>query len=506
METNQLPKFDKKALFMKIVLLSFVLLLLFAYSNQESENRNYNLIQAAFLYEGDELVGVNVGEQAEELTTKQQEKATEVTEEHEVEATEVDLSTKVVNTPSLVAFDLTENEQTETITYATEQTKPLEQGYTITIDNKYKYYVKEMETLDWAIEKILLAYVPDSSYVDYYNTTGKFKSYTEGERKYTDIDISNEVTITEGYLSGSKYIENDEDLLFELFHQDQDPAFNIISNDINIKDIKETNEMDDITFKLNNPSLSEDALTYNGQRIVTNELDPIVDVVQTFETSKTEEVKYETIRKDDDTLLAGQVKVETEGEVGEKVITYENKMINGEVVSTEKTDEEVTKKPTHRVLLIGPTATYSSGSSVTGGGSASVDDYSPSGASSAGLIWPSSSRRVTCEWGCYGGHTGMDIQSYYGGPIYAAQSGTVTTSGYSPYGYGYYVVIDHGGGVSTLYAHQSQSPPVSVGQSVTQGQVIGFEGNTGNVYGRTGVHLHFEVRINGTPVNPRGYL
>ncbi len=103
----------------------------------------------------------------------------------------------------------------------------------------------------------------------------------------------------------------------------------------------------------------------------------------------------------------------------------------------------------------------------------------------------------------YSGHTGIDIQSYYGGPEYAAASGTVVTSGWSNIGYGYHVVIDHGGGVKTLYAHQSQQPPVSVGQYVEQGQVIGFEGATGNV---TGEHLHFEVQINGTAVNPRPYI
>jgi len=69
-------------------------------------------------------------------------------------------------------------------------------------------------------------------------------------------------------------------------------------------------------------------------------------------------------------------------------------------------------------------------------------------------------------------------------------------------GYGLFVVIDHGNGMSTGYAHQSQLA-VSQGQLVSQGQVIGYEGSTGD---STGPHLHFEVRINGSPQNPRAYV
>jgi murein DD-endopeptidase MepM/ murein hydrolase activator NlpD len=122
--------------------------------------------------------------------------------------------------------------------------------------------------------------------------------------------------------------------------------------------------------------------------------------------------------------------------------------------------------------------------------------------SSSGLIWPVSGP-VTSPFGYRWGrlHAGIDIGVPYGTPIHAAASGTVVLAGWNG-GYGNYTCIDHGGGLATCYAHQS-SFAVSTGTQVSQGQVIGYVGNTGHSFG---AHLHFEVRINGNPVDPLGYL
>ena len=98
-------------------------------------------------------------------------------------------------------------------------------------------------------------------------------------------------------------------------------------------------------------------------------------------------------------------------------------------------------------------------------------------------------------------HSGVDIAASMGTPIKACLGGTVVFSG-SLGGYGNAVVIDHGGGMGTLYAHQSKLGS-SVNEAVSAGQVIGYVGSTGH---STGPHLHFEVRLNGNPVNPVPYL
>jgi murein DD-endopeptidase MepM/ murein hydrolase activator NlpD len=119
-----------------------------------------------------------------------------------------------------------------------------------------------------------------------------------------------------------------------------------------------------------------------------------------------------------------------------------------------------------------------------------------------GFMWPLVGP-ITSPFGPRNGrmHTGIDIDGELGDPVVAAAEGTVLLSG--PYfDYGNAVIIDHGDGVTTLYGHLSQTA-VEPGQIVARGDLIGLVGCTGHC---TGDHLHFEVRIDGTPVNPIPYL
>jgi len=125
----------------------------------------------------------------------------------------------------------------------------------------------------------------------------------------------------------------------------------------------------------------------------------------------------------------------------------------------------------------------------------------PAPVASSGLIWPWHGA-ITQPFGPT--HKGIDIDGYnqIGAPIVAAAGGTVVLAAYTDYGYGNYVIIDHGDGMQTLYAHLS-AIWVAQGQSVSQGEAIGALGTSGY---STGPHLHFEVHIGGVPVDPLGYL
>ncbi len=132
------------------------------------------------------------------------------------------------------------------------------------------------------------------------------------------------------------------------------------------------------------------------------------------------------------------------------------------------------------------TVTYSSG------------DSTPS---AAGFVWPVGGPVVSgfgWRWGRM--HEGIDIGAGYGAPIVAAAAGNVIYAGWMG-GYGNLIIVDHGGGLATAYAHQSSF--VVGGGAVSQGQLLGYVGCTGHCYGP---HLHFEVRVNGSAVDPLGYL
>ena len=165
-----------------------------------------------------------------------------------------------------------------------------------------------------------------------------------------------------------------------------------------------------------------------------------------------------------------------------------------DVRSQRHKDEEDLEKMQAASAAIAEQLQNSGSSSGGGGGSGGAP-------SSSGFIWPVSGP-ITSGFGWRWGrmHEGIDIGAACGTPIRAAASGTIVYAGWMD-GYGNIIVIDHGGGLATAYGHQSAL--YVGGGSVSQGQTIGAVGSTGH---STGCHLHFEVRVNGTPVNPLNYL
>ncbi len=119
--------------------------------------------------------------------------------------------------------------------------------------------------------------------------------------------------------------------------------------------------------------------------------------------------------------------------------------------------------------------------------------------SSAEFIWPEAEGELTGDMDTYDEHNGIDIQSELGADVLASAAGTVSEAGFDKLGDGYYVIIDHENGKQTKYSHLTEDLQVAAGDIVSQGDVIGYEGDSGSV---TEEHLHFEVSIDGEIIDP----
>ncbi len=208
--------------------------------------------------------------------------------------------------------------------------------------------------------------------------------------------------------------------------------------------------------------------------------------VKMVESGKMKEIiKFETIKKETDEYYQGDTFVEQEGVDGVQIFSGKITKVGGKVTKREESEPiEIITEKKDKIILVG---------------TAEKPKTAPTGT----FAMPLDNIHVTCEFGPRWGstHKGIDLGAPTGTPIYASDGGTVIRAGWYG-GYGNCIDIDHGRGYVTRYGHCS-SIDVNVGDQVYQGQYIGDVGNTGFSFGS---HLHFEVRENGVPYNPRPYL
>ena len=230
------------------------------------------------------------------------------------------------------------------------------------------------------------------------------------------------------------------------------------------------------------------------KRIIKHDYDLIMKVKADRQVVMDTRAKLEQDKADVEVLVANAEEKQS--------VMLEKKREQQALLDKAQYDKEVSEQAYEEIMAASQEITNMiRRSQMTSSGYASVTG-------SGAMIWPLDGP-ITSEFGwrthpIFGTqryHSGLDIGGDYGLPIVAAASGTVIHSGWIS-GYGYTVIIDHGGGITTLYGHNS-SLSVDVGDVVSQGQTIALCGSTGN---STGPHCHFEVRENGEPVSPYGYL
>ncbi len=251
-----------------------------------------------------------------------------------------------------------------------------------------------------------------------------------------------------------------------------------------ISEIAAANGISTASLLALNPGISAENIK-EGQVLYLSDTTPLVAVRETRKVTETETVQFETKNIEDSSSYEGTSVVVANGILGEKKVEYEVVYENGIAVVKTPLSETVTKEPVTATVKVGtkprpktaPTGTFK------------MPYYGT----------------LTSRYGSYRSrgtpHTGIDLAGPTGGNICAADGGTVSFAGWNN-SYGYLVKIKHSNGYETYYAHCSKLL-VSTGDKVYQGQVIALLGNTGN---STGPHLHFELRRNGSPVNPYNYF
>lgn len=210
-----------------------------------------------------------------------------------------------------------------------------------------------------------------------------------------------------------------------------------------------------------------------------------------------EATKYADSLKTEVSKLSVEVKQEKIPDKGEVTTVETADNILKDIVDRNQPVETPKATVTSSATTTKTTSSTTSTSNVTTAATIGATSVQATG----GGVWPTVNRRINCQYMGYSGHTGIDLGGAIGTAIYAYKTGTVTFAGWGT-GYGLHVKIDHGNGMSTLYGHCSELF-VSVGDKVTEGQMIAKIGMTGYT---TGPHLHFEVRLNGVPVNPYPYI
>ncbi len=379
-------------------------------------------------------------------------------------------------------------------------------GYTITIkkEGEEPIYINilKKDDLEPALTEAISTFVKTENLEAYLHDN-------QVEIKDTGKTIKNlyfdeKITIKEAYLSVEEpIITNKSDLTKYLLFGTLEPYKDyVVKEGDTLADIAFKNELSNEELLIANPKLSSiDSLISPGQKLNIGLVNPLFTIVEEAEIIADVPISYETITETNSSIFASDSYIKQQGVNGVNRVTQQAIIKNGETTNMAVSgNKEITKAINH--IIVKGTKPSNSFSNL------------PPAASSTDWGWPTISPYViTSKFGYRWGrlHRGIDISGTgRGSPIYSSTEGTVVkvnnncpNEGYygSPCGgqFGNYIEVEMANGLVIFYAHMQRTIKVSVGQQVSKGTLIGYMGNSGS---STGPHLHFEIRSDGSAVNP----
>ncbi len=318
--------------------------------------------------------------------------------------------------------------------------------------------------------------------------------YEEQADENTTVGFNKNVMLEDGIYFNDSFEDDNSIETMLTGVQQQQKLYTVKAGDT----LWEIAQKNDLTFRelcalntnFKGEPLTETSSIKEGDTLIVTKQEALLEVRITKVETREEEIPFSTETTQSNEYNKGTTKTLQEGENGLRRVTMQNVydtngvLLEQTVLSTETIKEPVTKK-----VVVGTKKATLNGAAAYIGGSGQ-------------FIWPVPNYRYCSRW--YGsGHKGVDICAPAGTPIYASAGGTVTKAGYNKAGagtgYGYSIIISHSGGYTTVYAH-CLSLAVSAGQTVRQGQLIGYVGSTGR---SSGNHCHFEIRRNGSYIAPQ---
>ncbi|WNS42261.1 M23 family metallopeptidase [Paenibacillus sp. MMS20-IR301] len=356
-------------------------------------------------------------------------------------------------------------------------------GVELTVDGKSLGIVKDQETAAAVLEAVKEHYAPQAEAAPeakLKKTAAKVKTVAAaGTDKLESASIREEVTVVPVKADPNKVMSIDEAVKV-LTEGKEEPLVYAVQEGDTVSAIASRFKITQAEIFRNNPAVKELTMQI-GDELQLTVPQPDLTVVTVEQVSEQVVTEPEVIVRKSDQLAAGKRKVVRAGQTGLKTMQYRLTKENGLVVKEEWLGQTVVKESLPEVVY--------TGTKVVGEGTGM-------------FAWPVAGATISSSYGERWGraHKGVDLVSG-NRTIKAADAGTVSFAGVQS-GYGNVVIVNHNNGYVTYYGHLS-SISVSVGQRLGQGSKIGIMGNTGR---STGTHLHFEIRKNGTAVNPMKYL
>ncbi len=299
-----------------------------------------------------------------------------------------------------------------------------------------------------------------------------------GEENET-VDFYDKVELRDGAYSEESLISTDE--MKELLNSNKsEKQVYIAQAGDSLWSIAQKNNATRSQIKALNPDIEKSL--FAGDEILIDASVPLLKLKTMVTETEEVEVPYQIITTSSSKHSYGYKRIVVQGQNGVASQAVQKTYVDGVLMDEEVISSVVIQKPVTEQMVVG---TYVSSNLQASTGTGEYDGK---------FIWPVRGGYITCSITGYRGHTGIDIGGVgYGTPIYAAADGVVIKAYKGWTGYGHHVIIDHGNGVQTLYAH-CNALYVKAGDVVKQGDKIGGLGETGNAYGK---HLHFEIRMNG---------